>query len=59
MYVNAKMIPAETVPGVRCGRMKEISRGRNSSRIYLIHCKNLCKCYNVPHPVIIKIKLLK
>jgi hypothetical protein len=22
----------------------------NSSMIYLIHCKNLCKCYNVPPP---------
>jgi hypothetical protein len=24
--------------------------GVNSSMIYLIHCKNLCKCYNVPPP---------
>jgi hypothetical protein len=23
-------------------------RGVNASMIYLIHCKNLCKCYNVP-----------
>jgi hypothetical protein len=23
-------------------------KGVNSSMIYLIHCKNLCKCYNVP-----------
>jgi hypothetical protein len=22
----------------------------NSSITYLIHCKNLCKCYNVPPP---------
>jgi hypothetical protein len=22
----------------------------NSSMIYLIHCKNLCKCYSVPPP---------
>jgi hypothetical protein len=40
MYVNAKMIPGETVPGIR--------GGGNSSMIYLIHCKNFCKCYNVP-----------
>jgi hypothetical protein len=24
--------------------------GMNSSMIYLIYCKNLCKCYNVPSP---------
>jgi hypothetical protein len=36
MYVNAKMIPVETVP----------VEGVNSSVIYLIHCKNHCKCYN-------------
>jgi septal ring factor EnvC (AmiA/AmiB activator) len=28
--------------------------GANSSMIYLVHCKNLCKCYNVPPPSIIK-----
>jgi hypothetical protein len=27
VYINAKMIPAETVPGIRGGRMKESSRG--------------------------------
>jgi hypothetical protein len=27
MYVNAKMIPVETVPGIREGRMKDRSRG--------------------------------
>jgi hypothetical protein len=27
MYVNAKMIPIETVPGIREGGMKENSRG--------------------------------
>jgi hypothetical protein len=42
MYVNAKMIAAESVP-----RMGE---GRDSSMTYLIHCKNLCKCYNVSTP---------
>jgi hypothetical protein len=30
--------------------IKEINEGVNSSMIYLIHCKNLCKCHNVPPP---------
>jgi hypothetical protein len=50
MYVNAKMLPAVTVPGIREGRMRERSEGGNSIMMYLIHCKNLCKCYNVPTP---------
>jgi hypothetical protein len=54
MYVNAKMIAVETVPGIRRGGMKE-SSGVNLSMIYLIHCKNLSKCYNVPPPSIIMI----
>jgi hypothetical protein len=44
MYKNAKMILVETVSGIRGRRMKENSRRVNSSMIYLIHCKNLCKC---------------
>jgi hypothetical protein len=52
MYVNAKMIPVETVPGIRQERMKESSEGVNSSMICLIHCKNLCKHYSVPPPSI-------
>jgi hypothetical protein len=27
MYINAKMIPVETVPGIRGGEMKENSGG--------------------------------
>jgi hypothetical protein len=50
MYANAKMIPVETVPGIREGGIKENGGGVNSSMIYLIHYKNLCKCYSVPHP---------
>jgi hypothetical protein len=46
MYVNANMI---SVPGVRGGKIGERSGGgENSSTIYFIHYKNLCKCYNVP-----------
>jgi hypothetical protein len=47
MYVNEKMRPVETVPGIRGGKMGERSGGRNSSMIYLIYYKNLCKCYSV------------
>jgi hypothetical protein len=43
MHVSAKMIPDETVPGIR-----RVVEGVNSSMIQLIHCKNLCKCHNVP-----------
>jgi hypothetical protein len=40
-----KIIPVETIPGM--GGMVE---GINSSMIYLIHCRNFCKCNNVPPP---------
>jgi hypothetical protein len=39
MYVNVKMIPVDTVPGMG---------GR--SMMYWIHCKKLCKCHSVPPP---------
>jgi hypothetical protein len=38
MYVNAKIIPVETVPGIGAGWMKEQWRGVNSNMIYLIYC---------------------
>jgi hypothetical protein len=43
------------------GGWKRAAEGVNSSMIYLIHCKNLCKCYNVspPSTAIIKKKILK
>jgi hypothetical protein len=31
-------------------REKENGGGVNSSMTYLIHCKNQCKCHNVPPP---------
>jgi hypothetical protein len=41
------MEPVETIPGME--------KGRNSSVIYLIHCKIFCGCYNVlPHSTTIK-----
>jgi hypothetical protein len=50
MYVNAKMIPVETVPGIGGGGRRAVE-GMNSSMIYLIHCKNLCKCHTIqPSP---------
>jgi hypothetical protein len=50
MYVSAKVIPVETIPGMGGGGIKK-NRGRmNSSMIYLIHCKNFCKCHSVPTP---------
>jgi hypothetical protein len=47
MYVNEKMIPAETIPGIRERGVKENGRGVNSTMIYY---KNFCKCHNVPPP---------
>jgi hypothetical protein len=51
-----KMRFVETIPGVGGvwgqGRMIEVV---NSSVIYLISCKNFCKCHNVP-PLSITIK---
>jgi hypothetical protein len=49
MYVNAKMIPVETVPGIRGWGDEKTVEGVISS-IYLIYYKNLCKYYNVPPP---------
>jgi hypothetical protein len=46
MYVNGKMTPVETVPGMR--EIKESGGGVSSSMIYLIYYKNFCKCHNVP-----------
>jgi hypothetical protein len=44
MYVNAKLMPVETVPGIRGVRsIKENSGGVNLSMIFLIHYKNYCK----------------
>jgi hypothetical protein len=48
MCVNAKMIPVETSRNQGKGGDERAVEGVNSSVIYLIHCKNLCKCYNVP-----------
>jgi hypothetical protein len=44
MYVNGKMRPAETIPEMREGGIQDNDGGVNSSMIYLIYCKNFCKC---------------
>jgi hypothetical protein len=59
MYVNGKMIPVETIQGMGEGGKKENGGGMNSSMIYLIYCKNFCKCHNVPLPNTIKKIILK
>jgi hypothetical protein len=51
MYINAKMTPVETLPGIGGGEGIKESNGRTEfSMIYLIHYKNFCKCHNVPPP---------
>jgi hypothetical protein len=45
MYENGKMGPAETIPGIEGMGIKENDGGVNST---MIHCKNFCKCHNVP-----------
>jgi hypothetical protein len=40
MYVNAKMIPVEIIPGNRGEGNEGVVEGVNSSMIYLTHCKN-------------------
>jgi hypothetical protein len=45
MYENGEMRPAETIPGVGAGGIKENGGGVNSTMIY---GKNFCRCHNVP-----------
>jgi hypothetical protein len=52
------MIPVETIPGVRGGRDKGQWWRGEFELIYLIYCKNFCKCSNVSPPsTIIKINV--
>jgi hypothetical protein len=50
MYVNAKMIPVETIPCIWGRVMKERFGGCEFKYDIVVHCKNLCKCHNVPSP---------
>jgi hypothetical protein len=47
MCVNGKMIPIETIPGIGRGRIKENGGSGEFNMIYLLCCKNFCKCHNV------------
>jgi hypothetical protein len=46
------MKPVETIPAMGVGGrgIKENGGRGNSNMIYLIYCKNFCKCHNVPCP---------
>jgi hypothetical protein len=50
MYVNGKITPVETIPGMGGVRDKDNDGGVNSSMISLIYYKKFCKCHNVPPP---------
>jgi hypothetical protein len=50
MYINAKMRPVETIPGMGEEGIKERGGGVNSSVIYLIYCENFCNATMYPHP---------
>jgi hypothetical protein len=54
MYVNGKIRPVETIPEMQGNGIKNDGMV-NSSRIFLIYCKNFCKCHN-GHPPSITIK---
>jgi hypothetical protein len=58
MYVNAKMNLFKHFRNQAKG-MGESSGGGEFSMIYLIHCRNLCKCYSVFPPSTRKKKELK
>jgi hypothetical protein len=45
MYVNGKIRPVETIAGMGWGERRMVE-GVNSSMLYLIYCKNICKCHN-------------
>jgi hypothetical protein len=49
MYINGKMRPVETIPGMGA-RYRRMVEWVNSSMVYLIYCKNICKCHNQPLP---------
>jgi proteasome assembly chaperone (PAC2) family protein len=44
------MILVETIPGMGKRGIKEMVERVNSSMIYLLYCKNFCKCHTVLHP---------
>jgi hypothetical protein len=49
MYINGKVRHVETILGMGQRGKRRMMEGVNSVMIYLIYCKNFCKCHNVPH----------
>jgi hypothetical protein len=49
MYINGKMAPVRTSPGMREWGYS-IVEGVNSNAIYLICCKSFCQGHNVSTP---------
>jgi hypothetical protein len=45
-----KIRPVKTVPGMEERGKRRMVEGVNSSMIYLIYYKKICKCHNVPTP---------
>jgi hypothetical protein len=60
MYVNAKVIPVETVPGIEGRGMKE-SSGGGEFKYDILDTLNRCKYSNVPSPstTIIKKRMME
>jgi hypothetical protein len=52
MYLNGKMTPAETIPGIGGGGIKESGGRDDSTMIYLIYCKNFCNPTVYSHPTV-------
>jgi hypothetical protein len=50
MYVNGKMRPVETIPGMMGRGLMGKDGGVNSSMIYLIYCKNFVNATMYPYP---------
>jgi hypothetical protein len=48
MKISGKMRPAETIPGMGERGQRRMVKEVKSSMIYLIYCKNFCKCHNAP-----------
>jgi hypothetical protein len=49
-----KMRPTDTTPGIGGGKLKRMAERVNSSTMYLIYCRNFCKCHNVSPSKVIK-----
>jgi hypothetical protein len=50
VYVNGQMIIVEAIPGMEVKEHGKMMDGVNPIMMYLIYCKNFCKCYHEPPP---------